>query len=289
MALKTRQHLVPSSRQYRGRGTNTRRYLTIHQTDNFNRGAGAQAHANLQHGGYRSASWHWQVDDKEAIQSYPESAIAWHAGDGERGTGNLESIGIEMCVNPDSDYEKAFRNTALLAAQRMKANKIPMSRLVQHNRWTGKNCPSVIRRRGEWARFRRLVQSHLDGSEPSKPKLGPKPAKLDEDGYWGAYTTGGLQYINKQEQDRVVSDQPRVNRVPQFTSGWEWKDHVTVGSLIIHTVQQYMARKGHYRGKIDGWAGPQFRAAMIRTYSGHSFQGAVRNMQKAINRQLGYK
>lgn len=164
MALKVRQQLVPIANRYQGNGTNTRRYLTIHQTDNFSRGANAAAHANLQAGGYKGAAWHWQVDDKEAVQSYPETAIAWHAGDGGTGPGNRESIAIEMCVNSDSNYEATFDNAAQLAAQILNRNTIPISRMVQHNHWTGKDCPSQIRKRQEWSRFVALVTQYLEAA-----------------------------------------------------------------------------------------------------------------------------
>lgn len=47
-------------------GVNGRKYITIHETGNIKKGTGAAAHANLQSRGY-TASWHWQVDDKLAI------------------------------------------------------------------------------------------------------------------------------------------------------------------------------------------------------------------------------
>lgn len=285
MSLKTKQQLVPKHLRYEKKGvTNTRKYLTIHQTANYEHGAGAQRHANLQSRGYTGAAWHWQVDDKIAIQSYPETSVAWHAGDGRNGPGNLNSLAIEMCVNPDSDYATALNNLVKLTAQIMKRNNIPMSRLVQHNYWTGKNCPKEIRQRGEWQSFRNKVQQLL-GSAPTQTG---RPAKLEEDGYWGANTTGGLQYINKHTQDRIVSRQPSVNRTPEFTTGWEWTKNASGGSLIIRVVQRYMAKKGHYKDKIDGWAGPNFRRGMILTYGGKNLREAIRNMQRAINRQMGY-
>jgi len=76
--VKTKQQLV-SSRKNAYNGTNGRKYITIHETANTSAGTGAQTHANLQSNGF-SASWHWQVDDKQAIQSFPHTAQLWHAG-----------------------------------------------------------------------------------------------------------------------------------------------------------------------------------------------------------------
>lgn len=124
-------------------GTNARTYITIHETGNTKKGAGAQAHANLQTKGF-SASWHWQVDDQIAIQSYPHTAQCWHAGDG-RGTGNLQSIAIEICVNEESDFQMAVANAATLTKTIMKEEGIPQTRVVQHHYWSGKNCPQQLR------------------------------------------------------------------------------------------------------------------------------------------------
>src|SRR5690625_753819 len=90
---------VINKRSY-GKG-NPKRYITVHQTGNTSRGANAQVHANLQSRlNPRQASWHYQVDDKEVIQSFSDDVKCWHAGDGQ-GKGNTESIAIEMCINSD--------------------------------------------------------------------------------------------------------------------------------------------------------------------------------------------
>ena len=59
------------------------------------------------------------VDDKEIYQHLPLNENAWHAGDGAEGTGNRESIAIEIAVNEDGDYNKAVENARKLAAYLM--------------------------------------------------------------------------------------------------------------------------------------------------------------------------
>ncbi|WP_277680322.1 N-acetylmuramoyl-L-alanine amidase [Gracilibacillus dipsosauri] len=126
-------------------GTNQKKYITIHQTGNTSKGADAQAHARLQaNGNSRSASWHYQVDDKEIIQSFEDSAQCWHAGDG-RSTGNLNSIGIELCINSDGNYKKTLENGAELVRHLMDKYNISINNVKQHNHWSGKNCPAQIR------------------------------------------------------------------------------------------------------------------------------------------------
>ena len=140
---------------------NKKRYITIHETGNTNRGANAQAHANLQsRKNPRLASWHYQIDDKEIIQSFPDDVMCWAAGDG-RGPGNTESIHIEICVNSDGDFRKAVENAVKLTKYLMSKYNIPIDNVVQHHRWNRKGCPANLRsgNRGiTWDDFLKLVE-----------------------------------------------------------------------------------------------------------------------------------
>lgn len=172
--VKTKKQLV-SSRKNTFNGTNKRLYITIHETGNTSKGANAQAHANLQSNGFAN-TFHWQVDDKQAIQSFPHTVQCWHAGDG-RGSGNLNSIGIEICVNSDGDYVQAVKNAAALTRKIMAEENIPLNRVVQHNHWSGKNCPAGLRagKQGlNWHKFISLVKG-VDVEQASKPQIKPKP------------------------------------------------------------------------------------------------------------------
>src|SRR5690606_31265294 len=102
--------------------------------------------------------WHWQVDDKVAIQSFPHTVRCWHAGDG-RGPGNMRSVGIEICVNPDSNLLVAYHNAAALVREIMRQEP-GVETVVQHNRWSGKNCPTILRSGAaglDWNGFLALV------------------------------------------------------------------------------------------------------------------------------------
>ncbi|EGL84282.1 N-acetylmuramoyl-L-alanine amidase family 2 [Caldalkalibacillus thermarum TA2.A1] len=122
-----KQDLVPSSvKNVRPGYPMTPKWITIHETDNFNPGAGAKNHATWLKNGASGLSrgWHFTVDDTYIIQSIPTNESTWHAGDGPNGTGNRHSIGIEICVNPDSDYEAAKVNAAWLVRKLMKDHNI---------------------------------------------------------------------------------------------------------------------------------------------------------------------
>lgn len=167
MTVKIKKQLVSSKiigeRSY-GYG-NKKTFITIHETANTNKGANAQAHANLQsRKNPRQASWHYQVDDKEIIQSFPDDVMCWSAGDG-RGPGNTQSIHIEICVNNDGDFLKAVQNTANLTKYLMDKYNIPIENVVQHHKWSGKNCPLYLRSgsRGiTWGGFKNLLKQPLN-------------------------------------------------------------------------------------------------------------------------------
>ena len=77
---------------------------------------------------------------------------------------NRNSVGIEMCVQEGYDYEKAFQNTIEVCRQIMKELGIPSEKVVQHYDVCAKNCPSAIRAKGDWERFKAAVNEVGEGS-----------------------------------------------------------------------------------------------------------------------------
>lgn len=152
-----RDQLV-SSRSKTFDGVNACRFITVHETDNESVGADAGAHADLQtNGTVRNASWHVQVDGREAVRSFPDDVQCWHAGDGT-GPGNTTSLAVEICVNADGDYDAAVRNAAEVVALWRVKHGVSADRVVQHGHWSGKNCPRRLRARGQWDRFVRMTE-----------------------------------------------------------------------------------------------------------------------------------
>ncbi|KYG90821.1 hypothetical protein A0U40_17655 [[Bacillus] sp. KCTC 13219] len=161
--LKTRKYLVPSSMAAKvtyGK-TNSKKKICIHETGNKSKGSCADNHARLQaNGNNRQASWHWTVDDKEAVQSFEHDYACWAAG---TTTGNKEAIQIEMCVNSDGNYARTVENTAMLVAQILKEEKLAAKDIVQHHYYSKKNCPEIMRS-GKiitWQQFLRKVEGYL--------------------------------------------------------------------------------------------------------------------------------
>ena len=138
-------------------------YITIHETDNLH-GASALNEISYMIRNDNQISYHIAVDHNEAVQGIPLNRNAWHCGDGLKGTGNRKSIGIEICGNVLSSdiYNKAVDNTVEIVVKTMKEYNIPITNIVQHNHWSGKNCPSRMRREGKWNDFINKVKSKLN-------------------------------------------------------------------------------------------------------------------------------
>lgn len=156
------------SRQFAGTdkffsGRNPATSVTVHETGNYDVGADAQATADYQKNGAggRSASWQWQVDDHQAVQSFGNHVRCWHAGDGDAPEGgNMTSVAVEVCVNADGDYRMALANAAELIRDHILPDiAADDDDLFQHNAWSGKDCPRWLRagKDLDWREFLRLV------------------------------------------------------------------------------------------------------------------------------------
>lgn len=178
--MRIRQQLVASTKNI-STHPNDRTSVTVHMTGNTGVGANAAAHANLQSKpNPRVASWHWTVDDDEAVQSFLHRVRTFHAG---TAAGNRSSISVEICINRDGDYVQAVRNGAALVARILRDERLSINAVVQHFRWSGKNCPTDIRagRAGiSWAAFITLVAMELNGTggtpvvpNPEVPQYAP--------------------------------------------------------------------------------------------------------------------
>ena len=187
MVLPIRQSFIPAGNPNRP-GTKLNvgpLWITVHETGNTRAGADAEMHRVFTHqgGGESIVSFHFVVDDREAIQLLPCDEIGWHASDGcndrAADTGCFASVAIETCVNADGDWTKTFANLAELIAAIVKgdgrvafagrAGAFSAARIAQHNRWAfdRKNCPQRIRERGLWDGLLAAVNARIGGSPPA--------------------------------------------------------------------------------------------------------------------------
>lgn len=182
MQIKTKY--ISNNNSYAGQ---VPKYIAIHNTGNFSAGADALAHASAQHNGnFDGYSAHVFVDDKEAYQAMPYDRGAWQVGVNYGGrlfgtVNNWNCIGIEMCVQAGYNYEKAFQNTVQVCKQIMKQFGIPADRVVQHYDVCAKNCPSEIRARNDWGRFKTLIAENKTDAEENY-MFEMKPVKKGEKG-----------------------------------------------------------------------------------------------------------
>jgi N-acetylmuramoyl-L-alanine amidase len=138
-------------------------YITLHSTDNRNATA-LQHGRGMAVGAFRGRTkwnrtgymtWHFTVDDVQAIQSLPLNIQGEHAD--HDGPGNRTSIGIEICEfrNP-ARQAAALDRAARLTAWLMHDQNIPLDHVVPHYHWpqvhfhnNQKNCPRILLEHGQ--------------------------------------------------------------------------------------------------------------------------------------------
>ena len=154
-------HQIKYNRSNRG-GTPIR-YIVVHDTGNPSRGANATAHYNYFNGGDRSSSADFFVDDTQVlcVNDYYKF-YTWHCGDGhgKYGITNRNSVGIEFCINVDSDRDKTLERTAQLVRELMQELNIPIDRVVRHYDASRKNCPQSMSGNGwaQWYKFKEKLK-----------------------------------------------------------------------------------------------------------------------------------
>jgi uncharacterized protein YgiM (DUF1202 family) len=135
--------------------------VVIHWTANPFKGANAKANRNYFNRGERFASAHYCVDDKVILQCLPDDELGFHVGAKTyRPSGqkmiegglnpNYFTIGIEMCINHDSDWTKVYQNTLELTHHLLKKHKLTTNDLYRHFDITGKDCPKMMLTKPEW-------------------------------------------------------------------------------------------------------------------------------------------
>ncbi|MFH0330713.1 N-acetylmuramoyl-L-alanine amidase [Clostridium perfringens] len=147
--------------------SNNPKYIIIHETDNTSRGAGAETHCKAQaNGNIGKASVHYYVDDTGVYQAVEHKHATWNCGDGNNryGINNKNTISIEICVNSDSDYNKAVDNTVELVRY-LKNGYYSNCQVVRHYDASRKNCPRKILANGYWNTFLERVNSKDSSSQ----------------------------------------------------------------------------------------------------------------------------
>lgn len=188
MTLPLREQIVPQDHAIRSHLPMEPLWITIHETANTNPGADAEMHGRYlltQEAIDRQVLWHATVDENEIIQHLPWNEAGWHAGDGYNGNGNRKSVGIELCVNRDANFEATKRLAARLVAhlvQTLPSLKPFPECVVQHNRWSGKDCPHQIRATGTWDAFIAICREEINALAPVAPQETVLPVTVTVNG-----------------------------------------------------------------------------------------------------------
>ncbi len=159
--------------------------IIIHWTANTNKGANALANAKYFNSDQYlikkdktkvkiSASAHYVVDDKNIIQCIPDNEVGYHVGSKSgykelvytkigiprSDSPNNYTIGIEMCVNSDSDFVKTRQNTIELTIDLLKKHNLTASNVFRHYDITGKDCPKMMIDGNAWYEFLLEIENY---------------------------------------------------------------------------------------------------------------------------------
>ena len=232
-------------------------YVTIHNTANNASAAGEIAYmvSNDQY-----VSYHWAVDDTEAIQAIPHDRNAWHCGDGEDGVGNLKSIGIEICHSLDPEnphYPQSEENGAKLAAIVLHEAGLGLDAIRKHEDWSGKYCPHRILDNGDWENFKERIAKYYneikDGGEFTTEEDKPVTEKVKNNSVVSKELYGaGTVVVSKLN----VREQPKTNE-SNIVATYEEGDIIYFDSYIVtngyHWIS-YVGGSGNRRYVASGTA-----------------------------------
>lgn len=172
------------------------KYIVIHDTGNKSKGADADAHFKYFNGGNRNSSADFFVDDKKILQVNDYTKYyTWQVGDGKGkyGITNQNSIGVEICVNADGDYDKAFKNAVELTKYLMGILSIPAERVVRHYDASRKNCPASMSA-NSWAKWNEFKEAIMKADNKFIDTKGHFAEKDIEELFEMGIVTGRTEY-----------------------------------------------------------------------------------------------
>jgi len=222
--------------------------VIIHWTANTGRGANAMANRNYFNtkpaiydakGNKTYASAHYVVDDKTIVQCIPDNELAYHVGATSyqpnmrsllnipaSDSPNYYTIGIEMCINSDGDFEKTKQNTIELTRYLLEKYGLTINNVFRHYDITGKNCPAMmVSNAADWQQFlndvagskRELAKERLkvnvdllnvrtgagtNFSIQRKLYFGDIVEKIGEDGVW--YQIAANEWVHSSYVDKLI-------------------------------------------------------------------------------------
>ena len=268
--LKIVQQLVPSSKYgIKCPYPMTPQGITIHNTAND---ASAQNEIAYMTNNDQEVSYHYAVDDVEAIQGLPLDRNGWHAGDGGNGKGNRTTIAIEIChslTKGNPRYAKSEDNGAKLAAIILHQYGWGIDRIRKHQDWSGKYCPHRILDNGNWEGFKGKVQQYLNQLKGTptqtptpKPAVTAKPtavASVKEYTEYGTFTaTENIYFRNEPNLNGrtqgmyYVGESVNYDRVRIDVNGFVWISWISASTGIRRWMPTGETKNGKRSGSAWG-------------------------------------
>lgn len=234
-------------------GQNKPAYVVIHETDNWSKGANAKAHATAMKNGNLAGTVHYYVDSKSIYQTLDHKDGAWAVGDGggKYGITNRNSINIEICVNPESDYYKAVDKAEQLAASLLKQYGWGTDRLKRHYDASRKHCPRRIQDEGLWPEFKRKTAAYM-GTTTTEPDTSTNKPTIQTGGHYMFEP----KTVKKGDSGLSVLLLQEILRARGFKGkdGKDLKLDRDAGTNTIHALTKYQeSRKGVL--EVDGICG----------------------------------
>ena len=260
------------------------RYIVIHDTGNRDRGANALANRNyFANHPNAQASAHYVVDKNNIIQCLEDTWRGWHCGDRYNPNyGNWNTIGIEICVNSDGDFNESLKNALDLTKYLMGKHNIPAENVIRHYDVTGKICPAMMIRDypNLWSEFKSsLIDGELnidtsgvveniplDKVKVAAEFVGNRSKELQElliklgyscggygaDGIFGMGTYNSLLQFQKDNCSMIdgLAGEETFRKLQELVSVDNGK------SNWVESLQQECNNQGYSNQKVDGYPGP---------------------------------
>ncbi len=248
---------------------NKKKYIVIHETDNFKNGADGLRHAKAQFNGNLSTSVHFYCGSDGVYQTASLDRCVWAVGKTYKkmpitDASNYNTINIEICVNEDGDYNVARQNAIELVKYLMNATGIPADRVIRHYDAKGKHCPrKMMDNLTLWDNFKLAILGKEESKATNTSKInekvlewqksaiadGFKFALYGADGKWGSECEGVAEKL-------IVKKRIGVYKYKNATKIVQKAVGVTVdglcGAKTNQAIRNYQAKNGLV---VDGCVG----------------------------------
>lgn len=173
MSLNINRQYISTKNTYSRK--NAKKYIVIHETDNFKKGADALRHAKAQYNGNLSTSVHFYCGSDGVYQAAELDKCVWAVGKkytsnpNVKDATNYNTINIEICVNEDGNYNAARQNAIELVKWLMAELNLSADRVIRHYDACGKYCPrKMMDNLDLWDNFKKAIVREREDADNSK-------------------------------------------------------------------------------------------------------------------------